>query len=136
MVAAGIAVVHGPVSEHETRARRCAVRRYGSCLTLGMIDDARVLVADDDPLLLATVADALTHLGANVTSAEVVNTIEVASNSHQPRRSRRYSSHAVYPHKTATARLSIVPGAPVTNVPKQGNTPLPISGINSNVGTE
>jgi len=69
MVAAGIAVVHGPVSEHETRARRCAVRRYGSCLTLGMIDDARVLVADDDPLLLATVADALTHLGANVTSA-------------------------------------------------------------------
>ena len=34
-----------------------------------MLDDARVLVADDDPLLLATVADALTHLGANVTSA-------------------------------------------------------------------
>jgi CheY-like chemotaxis protein len=34
-----------------------------------MLDGARVLVADDDPLLLETVADALTHLGANVTSA-------------------------------------------------------------------
>jgi CheY-like chemotaxis protein len=34
-----------------------------------MLDDARVLVADDDPLLLATVADALTHLGAAVTRA-------------------------------------------------------------------
>jgi len=34
-----------------------------------MLDGARVLVADDDPLLLATVADALTYLGANVTSA-------------------------------------------------------------------
>jgi len=36
---------------------------------MGMLHDARVLVADDDPLLLATVADALTQLGANVTSA-------------------------------------------------------------------
>ena len=34
-----------------------------------MFDDARVLVADDDPLLLATVVDALTHFGAKVTSA-------------------------------------------------------------------
>jgi len=34
-----------------------------------MLDGVRVLVADDDPLLLATVADALTHLGGNVTSA-------------------------------------------------------------------
>jgi CheY-like chemotaxis protein len=34
-----------------------------------MLDGARVLVADDDPLLLATVTDALTHLGAKVTSA-------------------------------------------------------------------
>ena len=34
-----------------------------------MLNGERVLVADDDPLLLATVADALTHLGANVTSA-------------------------------------------------------------------
>jgi len=34
-----------------------------------MLDGARVLVADDDPLLLATVGDALAHLGAKVTSA-------------------------------------------------------------------
>ena len=34
-----------------------------------MLDDARVLVADDDPLLLATVGDALAHVGAKVTSA-------------------------------------------------------------------
>jgi CheY-like chemotaxis protein len=69
MVAAGISVVNKPVCRDETRARPRAARRYGSCLTSGMLDGARVLVADDDPLLLATVADALTHLGANVTSA-------------------------------------------------------------------
>src|SRR4030095_2623926 len=69
MVAAGIFVGNGPVSRHKTRTRPCAARRYGSCLTSGMLDAARVLVADDDPLLLETVADALTHLGANVTSA-------------------------------------------------------------------
>jgi CheY-like chemotaxis protein len=34
-----------------------------------MLEDARVLVADDDPLLLATIADALTHLGARVIRA-------------------------------------------------------------------
>lgn len=53
----------------KTRARPPAARRYGSCLTSGMLDGARMLVADDDPLLLATVADALTHVGAKVTSA-------------------------------------------------------------------
>ena len=34
-----------------------------------MLKDTRVLVADDDPLLLATVADALTHVGAFVAPA-------------------------------------------------------------------
>jgi two-component system capsular synthesis sensor histidine kinase RcsC len=55
----------------DTGNSRPAVRgsTYGSCLTSVMLDGARVLVADDDPLLLATVTDALTHLGAKVTSA-------------------------------------------------------------------
>jgi CheY-like chemotaxis protein len=43
--------------------------RYDSCSDSGVLDGQRVLVADDDPLLLATVAEALTHLGAKVTRA-------------------------------------------------------------------
>lgn len=34
-----------------------------------MLESMRVLVADDDPLLLATVGEALAHLGAQVTRA-------------------------------------------------------------------
>jgi CheY-like chemotaxis protein len=43
--------------------------RYDSCSGSSVFDGERVLVADDDPLLLATVAEALTHLGAKVTRA-------------------------------------------------------------------
>ena len=44
-------------------------RRYDSCNFDGVLEETRVLVADDDPLLLATVADALTLAGATVTRA-------------------------------------------------------------------
>ena len=36
---------------------------------MSVLSDARILVADDDPLLLEAVADALTGLGARVTRA-------------------------------------------------------------------
>jgi len=40
-----------------------------SALTNRVLKDARVLVADDDSLLLSTITDALTGLGATVTTA-------------------------------------------------------------------
>ena len=40
------------------------------CVGVGVLADARVLVADDDPELLEAVAAALTRLGASVTQAQ------------------------------------------------------------------
>ena len=45
------------------------VRGLFRASTNNVLSDARILVADDDPLLLEAVADALTGLGARVTRA-------------------------------------------------------------------
>ena len=45
------------------------MRRPVHCLVIGVLTDARVLVADDDPEWLEVVVRALTRLGANVALA-------------------------------------------------------------------
>ena len=58
--------VRQPKGIRELGMRR---RRHGSCSIPHMLESARVLVADDDPLLLPTVAEALEQFGAQVTCA-------------------------------------------------------------------
>lgn len=62
-------MINGQCLSTKLATVRCAARGYYSCSAPGVLADARVLVVEDDPLLLETVADALTRKGATVTRA-------------------------------------------------------------------